>query len=256
MRNLRGFYGAVLAGGTLALAGACNRDNETGKVTSKTGGDTTTAPASDVAEKHDKALVRVINAVPGGGTVSIWAGDSVAFAKVAYKKATAYREIPDNLFDFKLRTTGGPETEPLAENRENLHDGGHYTIVALLDQGGAEKRNLRVLDDDLKPVPADKARIRFINGVPSDTDVDLFLRGQKDAIFDGVNFKTEAGWKEIAPAGGTLVVRPDNKTTVLASLPNVKLEGGKSYTFVLSGRPGKYDFVRIEDDVSKDLSGQ
>jgi hypothetical protein len=51
-------------------------------------------------------------------------------------------------------------------------------------------------------------------------------------------------------------MRPDNKTTVLASLPNVKLEGGKSYTFVLSGRPGKYDFVRIEDDVSKDVSNQ
>ncbi len=47
------------------------------------------------------------------------------------------------------------------------------------------------------------------------------------------------------------MVRPDGKNTTIASLPNVKLEGGKSYTFVLAGKPGKAELIRIEDTVAK-----
>jgi len=38
---------------------------------------------------------------------------------------------------------------------------------------------------------------------------------------------------------------------VLASQPNVKLEGGRSYTFIVSGRAAKPDIIVIEDDVAK-----
>ncbi len=252
MSKLRGFRAAMLTGGAVVLTAACNESRDTGTVTSKTDGGTSSAPAAEAVEERDAALVRVVNAVPGGQPVNIWAGDSAAFRSVAYKKATAYREIPDNMFNFQIKASAGGEA--LAENRENLKDGGHYTIVALPDQGGADKRNLRVLDDEQKPMAADKARVRFINGVPSDVDVDVFLRGREDALFDGVNFKSEAGWNDVDPASGTLQVRPDNKNTVLATLGNVKLEGGKSYTFVLSGAPGKYELIRIEDTVAEDPS--
>jgi hypothetical protein len=240
----------MLAGGAVMLAAACNETRDTGAVTSKTDAGTSSAPAAEAVENRDKALVRVVNAIPGGSAVDIWAGDSAAFQGVAYKKATAYREIPDDMFNFQIKTTA--DGQALAENRENLKDGGHYTIVALPDQGGADKRNLRVLDDELKPVSPEKARVRFINGVPGDTDVDVVLRGRDEALFDGVNFKSEAGWNELDPAAGTLEVRPDNGKTVLASLGNVKLEGGKTYTFVLSGKPGKLELIRIEDVVAKD----
>lgn len=232
------------------LTAACNETRDTGAVTSKTDAGVSSAPAAEAVENRDKALVRVVNAIPGGSAIDIWAGDSTAFQGVAYKKATAYREIPDDMFNFQIKATA--DGKALAENRENLKDGGHYTIVALPDQGGADKRNLRVLDDELEPVSPEKARVRFINGVPSDTDVDVVLRGRDDALFDGVNFKSEAGWNELDPMAGTLEVRPDNDRAVLASLGNVKLEGGKTYTFVLSGRPGKYELIKIEDVVGKD----
>jgi hypothetical protein len=143
------------------------------------------------------------------------------------------------------------EGEALAENRESLDDGAHYTIVALpSDKDG--KRNLRVLKDDLEAVPPDKTRIRFVNGVPADEDVDLLIRGREDPLFDGVRFGTEAGWTELEPIVGTLVVRLDDRKSTLASLPDAKLSGGRSYTFVLAGRPGvQYELVKIEDVVGK-----
>ena len=252
MRQLRGWTTGMLMGGAVLLAAGCNKGEDTGAVTSKSDGKTSVAPPSEASEHRDMAQVRVINASPADQALTIWAGDSAAFQSVAYQQATPYREIPDNMFDFQIKPT--KDAEALAHNRENLHDGGHYTIVALPDQGGPEKRNLRVLDDELKPVSADKARIRFINGVASDTDVDLVIAGHDKPLFDGVNFKSEAGWDEIDPVAGTLQVRPDNGKTVLASLANVKLEGGRTYTFVLTGRSGKLSLIRIEDDVAKDAS--
>jgi hypothetical protein len=251
IRKLRGLSVGVLATGAMIFSAACNESRDTGTVTSKSDGKTSTAPPAEAVEEKDMALVRVVNAIPGGA-VSIWAGDSAAFSGVAYQKATAYREIPDNMFNFQIKSSA--EGQALAENRENLKDGGHYTIVALPDEGGADKRNLRVLDDELKPIAADKARVRFINGVPGDTDVDLVIAGREDPLFDGVNFKSEAGWNEFDPITGTLQVRPDNAKTTLAKLSNVSLEGGKSYTFVLTGKAGKLNLIKIEDDVARQPS--
>jgi hypothetical protein len=248
MRTSTRLLGGLLLGGLLSFGVACNETRDTGTVTSRAGGKTTRAPPAETVEERDKALVRVVNGIPGG-PVTVWAGDSAAFSGVGYKSASPYREIPDNMFDFQIRT-GGAGSEALAHNREKLQDGGHYTIVALPAEDAQNERNLRVLDDDLKPITNGKARVRFINGMAGDTDVDVFVSGREEPLFDGVNFKMEAGWKEVDPASGTLVVRPDAKSTRLASLAKVQLEAGKSYTFVLTGRPGKYEVVKIEDQVA------
>ena len=239
----------MLAGGVVLIAAGCKPDRDTGAVSSKTAEGTSGTPSAEAAEERDMAFVRVVNAIPAGA-VTILAGDSTAFSAVGYKKATEFREIPDDRFNFKL----GSAEQPLAENRENLNDGGHYTIVAMPDEGGADKRNLRVLDDDLKPVSPDKARVRVINAVPGDLEISVFVRGRKDPLFEGINFKSEAGWNDIDPVAGTLELRPQGKKNVLASIPEVKFEGGRSYTFVVAGTPSKPEIIKIEDDVAKDVS--
>jgi hypothetical protein len=245
MTKLRGFCTGILAGGTVLLAAGCKNTRDTGAVSSRTSEGTSQAPAADVAEARDVALVRVVNAVPAGA-VTILAGDSIAFPAVAYKKATEFREIPDDRFNFKL----GSADKPLAENRENLDGGGHYTIIAMPDEGGPDKRNLRVLDDGLKPVTPEKARVRVINAIPGALEINVYVRGRADPLFEGVNFKSEAGWKDIDPIAGTLELRPQGRKDVLASLPEVKFEGGRSYTFVVAGTPARSEIIKIEDEVA------
>jgi hypothetical protein len=251
MKGLGRTSAGILAAAALVLTAACDKTRDTGTVTSKTSDQTTTTPSTATAEKHDLAMVRVVNALAGGAPIDISAGDSLAFGGIKYKDATPYREIADNMFNFKLRAGAANGTKPLAENRENLNDGGHYTIVAMPDQGGPDKANLRVLDDELKPIALEHARVRFINAVPSGRDVDVILKSVSEPLFKGVNFKSEAGWKEVDPASGTLEVRPDGKETVITTVKDVKLEGGKSYTFVLTGKNGKYDVIKIVDDVAQ-----
>lgn len=241
MRRMRGLYAGLLTGGVLLLAAGCKDKRDTGIATT---GEGTAGASSEALEEKDLAQVRVVNAIPGETALVLFAGDSMAFSGVGYKTATQFREIPDDRFNFKL----GSRENPLAENRENLDGGERYTIVAMPDAGGADKRNLRVLDDDSKTVPTDKARVRLVNAVPGDLEISVFLRGRQDPLFNGVNFKSEAGWSEFDPIAGTLEIRPEGKKNVLARRPNVKLEGGKSYTFVVSGTAARPDIIVIEDE--------
>jgi hypothetical protein len=125
MRNLTGYWMGILAAGAVTLTAGCNKDHETGAVTSKAGGETSSAPSSDAAESRDHALIRAVNAIPDKSNLTIYAGDSAAFTNVGYKKTTGYEEIPDNLFNFKLKAANAANGEAVAQNRENLHDGGH-----------------------------------------------------------------------------------------------------------------------------------
>jgi Domain of unknown function (DUF4397) len=239
-----GTAAAAIACVSIGVAG-CDRP-ETGAVTSRTETGVAKAPSAESMERADRSLVRVINAIPGAKPVDIYAGDSAAFAKVPYKTVTSFHQMERNASNFQIKS--GPDGKPIAENREAMADGGHYTIIAMPDEGGPDTRNLRVLNDDFAPVPGDKARIRLVNAIPGENDLTLKLRGFDDELFSDVAFKREAGWKDVDPFIGTLVLlNGDGKT--IATLPDLKVMGGKSYTLVATGRRNKADVIKVEDDV-------
>lgn len=253
MRNNTRLWSGMIAGGMLIFTAACNETRDTGSVTTRTDDGTSTTPTAEAVEERDNALVRVVNAMPGGAA-SIYAGDSLAFGTVAYKSVTEFKEMPDDYFGFKAVKPGASaETDAIAENREKLSNGGHYTIIALPDDDADQDSNgeLRVLDDELKPLTEGKARIRFVHAIPNVEEVSVFARGNDEAIVDGVNYKMEAGWDEIDPMSGTLEIRTEDRRTALATIPSVNLEAGKSYTYVLAGRQGKVDVIKFVDDVQQ-----
>src|SRR5262250_2791755 len=65
------------------------------KDTATTEKGTSTAPPAKEAGKADKALVRVVNALPGAAPVDVFIGDTKEFNNVAYKAVTPYKETPD-----------------------------------------------------------------------------------------------------------------------------------------------------------------
>ncbi len=249
MRERNSFWtaGTALAGCLLLVATACGDRADTGAVTSRTEGGTTNAPSAEVVEEADRSLVRVVNAIPGGRPIDVYAGDSAAFLDVPYKKVTPFRQMERNASAFQIKAS--PEGEPLAENREALADGGHYTIVAMPDEEGeADERTLRVLSDDFAPVLGDKSRVRLVNAIPGEDDLTLKLRGFDDELLSDVAFAREAGWKDVDPFVGTLVLlNGDGKT--IATLPEMTVMGGKSYTLIATGRRSKAEVITIADDV-------
>ena len=257
MFSTRKFWSGFAAGSALLLAVACNESRDTGSVTTQSSQGTSVAPDAESVENRDNALVRVVNAIPGGAA-SIYADDSVAFQSVAYKAVSEWQEMPDDYFGFKVVQAGqSVGTDTIAENREKLSNGGHYTIVALPEDEdkpsqGDEYGDLRVLDDELKPMTEGKARVRFINAVPGlETDIDVIRTGDDEALVDGVNYGNEAGWNDEDPWTGALEIRLDGSERALATIPAVEFQAGRSYTFIFTGTPQNVEVIRFSDDVKR-----
>ena len=233
----------------MGLTVACSREsgqNQPVKTTTDSG--SSTAPASQDAAKRDKALVRVVHAMPAQPAVDAFAGDSRAFSNVTYKTVTPYAELMDDRQQLTLKPTGKP-APPLAENSENFAGGKHYTVLALPTSAQDPKPELRVLADDLTPPSSGKARVRVINASPDVGEIDVYTMNNADKLFGGVNFKSEAGYTEIAPTTTVVELRPQGKKEPLLMLPQFSFEPNKTYTIVVMGRAKnqKLEAVTVED---------
>ena len=106
--SLRNFMIPALAT-VMTLTVACTREssqNQPVKTTTEQG--SSTAPASHDAANRDKALVRVVHAMPAQPPVDAFAGDSRTFSNVTYKTVTPYAELTDDRQRLTLKPAGQP----------------------------------------------------------------------------------------------------------------------------------------------------
>ena len=235
----------------MMLTVACSREaTQDRPVKTTTENRSTTAPPSNEVAKRDKALIRVVNAIPSKPSVDAFAGDSKTFMNVAYKSVTPYVEVPDDRQKLTLKSSG--RSDLLAENSESFGEGKHYTVLALPTSSRDEKPELRVVADDLTPVTNGKARVRVINASPDAGEIDVFTMNNAEKLFAGVNFKSEAGYKEIDPTTTVVEVRHQGKKDALLMMPQFSFEPNKTYTIVVMGHAsGKHlDAVTVEDQLT------
>ena len=190
------------------LVTGCNKESkQTAPVASESGGTASKAPESgQQADKNDQALVRVIDAAPDAAALEVTADKNPVFTRVEYKEVTPYKALPANFDDFAVKAAGQDSATPLAENSESIMSGRHYTLVIFPEKDAtAEKKvTIDVIADDLQPPTEGRARVRVINAAAGTDDLEVYLRGQKDALFSDVDFKEAIAYKEVDPARTTI----------------------------------------------------
>jgi hypothetical protein len=212
------------------------------------------AVASD-SSREGSSMVRLVNTVPSDVAVDVFADDAPAFAGVAFMTVTPYQQLRDNLVELELRPAGavpGDSSEPLAQNREMLSDGDRYTVVVLPPAEADDKPTLRVLEEPIDAGEAGKARIRFVNAARGIETFDVFVPSSTDPFFDDVDFRTEAGFKDMDAGAAKIEIRADDGGPVLLTLPEHAFQAGKTYTFILTNKSPtarELEVVTIEDDV-------
>ena len=110
--------------------------------------------------------------------------------------------MPANADDFAVKVAGKPDGPVLAENSEAIMSGKHYTLVAFpgkADRAAGPKVDLQVVTDDIVTPEAGKARVRVMHAAADVETVNVFAKGGKDAIFDGVDFRETTSYKESIP---------------------------------------------------------
>jgi len=86
---------------------------------------------------------------------------------------------------------------------------------------------------------------------------DVYAKERDKALFDGVNFRSEVGYKEVEPMTATVEVRPKGKKSTLATTSNVKWEAGNTYTIIVTGRvraAPKLEAVTVEDQLGSNTA--
>ena len=246
MKNIK--YFAPLCG-IVVLLGACSQDSKDNKsVMTTIDKGSATAPEASSVNQQDKALVRVIHAIPGAAAVDTFAGDTKVFPEVSYKTVTPYKELADDRQAFKVRPVGEDASQPLAENSESLSGGKHYTLIAMPASSKGEL-TLHVFNDDLVQPHPGKARVRVINVAAGAGEVDVYTKLDQQPLFSGVNFDTEAEYKEVDPMSTSLEIRPEEKGYARITIP-VHFEAEKTYTIVVLGQASKLDTMTVEDQLN------
>lgn len=238
---------AAVGVATLLIASCKPRDAQTeGAVTTHTGaGDVATSMSGDSADKRGLALVRIVDAAAMPQALVVRSDDAHLLPAVGYKKITPYQQIDHNWAKFQVNSMPGGEFTTLETNRELLTDGFRYSLVIMRNKDGSGIES-RVLRDEISPDPS-AARLRVIHAAQGVGEVNVVARGA-ETLFDGVNFTSEAGFKNVTPWSGTLEFRSKDGNRLLLSVPNVKVEAGKSYTIVLTrDGKGKVDSFWFED---------
>jgi uncharacterized protein DUF4397 len=260
---------------SVLVAGACSRESQqTQPVTTTTEKGTSTAPPAKEVEQRGRTLVRIIHALPGSLALDMFADEAKAFASITYKTVTPYKELSGTLpptppvaeipapspnrlqVVFRIRQVAQETMPPLAEAIQVLTPGNHYTVI-VLPNGEGKKASLKVTSDDLTPAPSEKARVRVIHASPDAGEVDVYAKERDKALFDGVNFESEVGYKEVEPMTATLEVRRKGQKSMLATTSNVKWEAGKTYTIVVTGRvkaAPKLEAVTVEDQLGSNTA--
>ena len=233
----------------LLLLGGCARSETKQPVTTTAGSDTSISVPGARADARGQTLVRVVNAHPNLAGVTVKTDNQTPFTEVAYKTVTPYREVEDNVTKFEVfDSKTGVTSDPLAVNREIMADGSRYTVVVMPDRDGSGVM-IRALRDELMPDEG-KAKIRLVNAAPASGEVDLNVQGRQEPLFDDVNPGSEAGFKNVDPVTGPLMLRQENgKRTLVTVRDSAALEAGKSYTIVLAGRAGGWQAITFEDAV-------
>lgn len=225
--------------------------------TTTSGGATSTAaPAAAVAER-DYAFLRIVHAVPGAGAVDVVTDKGTSLTGAAYKQVTRYAEVHSEAQNIRLVPAGQTNATPLANNREILVAGHHYTAVAVADSDG-EGVTLRVFDDNLTPPTAGRASVRVIHASPDAGEVDVYAKGNNKALFSGVNYQSATNYTTVDPMGVTLELRPAGQTRNALTVSNVRLEADKLYTVIVTGKANgspKLEASIIQDELTGARTG-
>lgn len=230
----------LLAATTAIAAVACSKDDTAIKTTSN--GETNTSPPADSAEARGHSLVRVVNAVNGGKDVEVKLDSTPIFEGVKPASVTDYREVSNNLAKFTVVTPGAGDAM-VAQNDQILMDGNRYTVFLVAED--VSKNTLRIVKDEVIP-DSGKARIRVVHAAPGGPELDIKVAGAKENLWSGVNFKSEAGYKDVDPETVTIEIRAENKPKVLLRIPKVELKRSTATTIVITGAE-KLNFFKFTD---------
>jgi hypothetical protein len=189
--------------------------------------ESTDKAASPAAQEH--ALVRFVNATAYADPVDVYLDEAKVLPEVNRDRVTDYSPWKAERHEIELRVAGNVSSS--AKDSENLSAQEHYTVIGFSKADGTP--GVAVFHDSASQPEAGKARIRLIHVADGAAELGVFPGGGKDSLLDGVNYSDETS-ADIDPGLRTLEIRKEGEKVVAVKIPELSLQAGKTYTFVIT----------------------
>jgi hypothetical protein len=235
----------LIASCTLIALVACQKDDQAVVTTSQDGA--TRSVSADSAQSSGRSLVRVVNAVAGGQTITARVNGEPLFDAILPGEVSAYSEVEPSLAAFTVSIPGAADATTAALDERILINGNRYTVFLIAEDVTA--RVLRVVRDDVVP-DSGKARLRVVHAAPGGPSFDVRAANGLTTLFSGVSFKREAGFLDVEPSTVDLEFRAANGSTVLLRVPGVDLQRGTATTIVVTGA-SVLQYIKFTDLLSR-----
>lgn len=183
------------------------------------------------APQEKTAKLTIVHAAPGTPELSFFIDKLKANSKaLTYATALDYISVKTGKKEFNVTKKDG--TESLVKGNFDLAADKSYSVFVADKTANA----LVFVSDDLTAPAADKAKIRFINLSPDAGTIDLAITGKTETLIAKRAFKETSEFINTdTGAEINFEIRANGTTTVLATLPKVKIEKGKIYTIWAKG---------------------
>jgi hypothetical protein len=219
-----------------ALAGsACRADPPENPVRTTTASGLWTAPSAKQAADRDRALARVVSAIPGASRLDLFV-DGVKLAEgIEYRTVTQFVEVPSGRQALRLRPAGMDTADPLAEENHNFRAGQHYTVVIMPGEDGGRAARVRTFTDAMAIPDEGRATVRVIHAAADAGRVDVHVQERQEPLARGLDVQDATDFVALAPPA-TLELRPADRTETMLRVADLRLSAGGMYTVVVIGR--------------------
>lgn len=178
-------------------------------------------------------LLRVVNVVPGAGTVEVTANEEVIASDLAYQASTAFISLPAGAYTLALNYGDRQLTTDVS-----LEPGSAQTLVAY----GVERPVLALIDDDVSAVDDPRsARVRVFNAYSGLEAVSLVDLGSDLVADDTTVILPALAAGELSEplirAEGTVdwtVIEPERESIQLAALRDYAIDRDTSDLIILA----------------------
>ncbi|MEO6523264.1 MAG: DUF4397 domain-containing protein [Mucilaginibacter sp.] len=176
------------------------------------------------------ALISVVDACPDAGSLDFFLDNNMANTNpIVYGNGLDYLRAYTGKRTATFYVSG--TSQKIKTDTMTLKDGKFYTLFL---SNVASKADYLLTIDTLTNPGTTNTQIRLVNLSPDAPAVDLAIQGGATVATNRA-YRTISSFSTITPNTYTLEVRQKGTTTVLASIPGVKLYGASLYTVWLQG---------------------
>ncbi|CAN5571857.1 hypothetical protein BH23ACI1_BH23ACI1_13490 [soil metagenome] len=238
---------------SLLFGGACRGDLPETPVRTTTAGGSWTAPSAAQAADRDRALLRIVSAIPGGSRLDLFVDGQKLGDALEYKAITPYMEVPSGRHAIRLRPAGMDTADPLADESQQLRAGRYYTAVIMPGDEGRPAAAIRVFDDPMDVPDEGRASLRVVHAAADAGRVDVHVQGRDDPLASALDFQAGSAFTTIQPPA-IVELRPAQRTETMLRLADLRLSAGGMYTVIVIGRTRiepPLETLVLEDRISR-----